>query len=162
MQIRFPWKHPSMYCPTHPGRKIAVLWRYGRAWRRGKTASLYGGRTFCRKGIDALCTVWEHSHRRSLKQCVQIAVRQKSIIMRTKQTWSKDLVKEVKSGDTVLVKAPHFMGFQEIVKGIDEVKIGNVRCDAKTPVPKHGGFQNRLFYVLIWSDRYLNHRFIFL
>ena len=28
----------------------------------------------------------------------------------------KALVKEVKSGDTVLVKASHFMGFQEIVK----------------------------------------------
>ena len=33
-----------------PGRKNRGTRRYGRAWRRGKTASLYGGRTFCRKG----------------------------------------------------------------------------------------------------------------
>ena len=31
-------------------------------------------------------TVWEHSRRRSLKQCVHAAARRKSIIMRTKQT----------------------------------------------------------------------------
>lgn len=68
-----------------PGRKIAVLGDMGELGAEEKQLHYMVGEHFAGKGIDAL-TVWEHSRRRSLKQCVHAAARRKSIIMRTKQT----------------------------------------------------------------------------
>ena len=73
------------------------------------------GEHFAGKGIDALYCVG------TLSQEITKAVRANSSATEVhhyedKADLIKDLVKEVKSGDTVLVKASHFMGFQEIVK----------------------------------------------
>ena len=55
----------------------------------------------------------------------------------------KDLVKEVQSGDTVLVKASQFYGIPGDCEGIDEVKIGMSDATRKTPSAETlGGFQN--------------------
>ena len=69
-----------------PGRKIAVLGDMGELGAEEKQLHYMVGEHFAEKGIDRNFTVWEHSRRRSLKQCVHAAARRKSIIMRTKQT----------------------------------------------------------------------------
>jgi len=73
------------------------------------------GEHFAGKGIDALYCAG------ILSQEIAKAVRANSSATEVhhyedKADLIKDLVKEVQSGDTVLVKASHFMGFPEIVK----------------------------------------------
>lgn len=68
-----------------PGRKIAVLGDMGELGAEEKQLHYMVGEHFAGKELTHF-TVWEHSRRRSLKQCVHAAARRKSIIMRTKQT----------------------------------------------------------------------------
>lgn len=60
-------------------------------------------------------TVWEHSQ--EIAKAVRTCSSKTEVHhYEDKADLIKDLVKEVQSGDTVLVKASHFMGFPEIVK----------------------------------------------
>ena len=98
-----------------PGRKIAVLGDMGELGAEEKQLHYMVGEHFAGKGIDALYCVG------TLSQEIAKAVRTCSSKTEVhhyedKADLIKDLVKEVQSGDTVLVKASHFMGFQEIVK----------------------------------------------
>jgi len=98
-----------------PGRKIAVLGDMGELGAEEKQLHYMVGEHFAGKGIDALYCVG------TLSQEITKAVRANSSATEVhhyedKADLIKDLVKEVKSGDTVLVKASHFMGFPEIVK----------------------------------------------
>lgn len=98
-----------------PGRKIAVLGDMGELGAEEKQLHYMVGEHFAGKGIDALYCVG------TLSQEITKAVRANSSATEVhhyedKADLIKDLVKEVQSGDTVLVKASHFMGFPEIVK----------------------------------------------
>ena len=98
-----------------PGRKIAVLGDMGELGAEEKQLHYMVGEHFAGKGIDALYCVG------TLSQEIAKAVRTCSSKTEVhhyedKADLIKDLVKEVQSGDTVLVKASHFMGFPEIVK----------------------------------------------
>lgn len=98
-----------------PGRKIAVLGDMGELGAEEKQLHYMVGEHFAEKGIDALYCVG------TLSQEIAKAVRTCSSKTEVhhyedKADLIKDLVKEVQSGDTVLVKASHFMGFPEIVK----------------------------------------------
>ena len=98
-----------------PGRKIAVLGDMGELGAEEKQLHYMVGEHFAGKGIDALYCVG------TLSQEIAKAVRTCSSKTEVhhyedKADLIKDLVKEVQSGDTVLAKASHFMGFPEIVK----------------------------------------------
>ena len=98
-----------------PGRKIAVFGDMGELGTEEKQLHYMVGEHFAGKGIDALYCAG------TLSQEIAKAVRACSSETEVhdyedKADLIKDLVKEVKSGDTVLVKASHFMGFPEIVK----------------------------------------------
>ena len=98
-----------------PGRTIAVLGDMGELGAEEKQLHYMVGEHFAGKGIDALYCVG------TLSQEITKAVRANSSATEVhhyedKADLIKDLVKEVQSGDTVLVKASHFMGFPEIVK----------------------------------------------
>ena len=98
-----------------PGRKIAVLGDMGELGAEEKQLHYMVGEHFAGKGIDALYCAG------ILSQEIAKAVRANSSATEVhhyedKADLIKDLVKEVQSGDTVLVKASHFMGFPEIVK----------------------------------------------
>ena len=75
----------QMYCPTHRAEKS----RYSEIWaslaQRKNSFTIWLENILQEKELTHF-TVWEHSRRRSLKQCVHAAARRKSIIMRTKQT----------------------------------------------------------------------------
>ena len=98
-----------------PGRKIAVLGDMGELGAEEKQLHYMVGEHFAGKGIDALYCAG------ILSQEIAKAVRACSSETEVhdyedKADLIKDLVKEVQSGDTVLVKASHFMGFPEIVR----------------------------------------------
>ena len=97
------------------GSEIGNAAKYNRSLAEQKQLHYMVGEHFAGKGIDALYCVG------TLSQEITKAVRANSSATEVhhyedKADLIKDLVKEVKSGDTVLVKASHFMGFPEIVK----------------------------------------------
>ena len=98
-----------------PGRKIAVLGDMGELGAEEKQLHYMVGEHFAGKGIDALYCVGTLSQEIAKAVC---ACSSKTEVhhYEDKADLIKDLVKEVQSGDTVLVKASHFMGFPEIVK----------------------------------------------
>lgn len=100
-----------------PGRKIAVLGDMGELGTEEEQLHYMVGSHFAGKGIDALfCTgrlskllakaVTEHSPKTHVYDC------------ETKEMLTGELLGYVKAGDTVLVKASHFMGFADIVKAL--------------------------------------------
>ena len=97
------------------GSEIGNAAKYNRSLAEQKQLHYMVGEHFAGKGIDALYCVG------TLSQEIAKAVRTCSSKTEVhhyedKADLIKDLVKEVQSGDTVLVKASHFMGFPEIVK----------------------------------------------
>ena len=97
------------------GSEIGNAAKYNRSLAEQKQLHYMVGEHFAEKGIDALYCVG------TLSQEIAKAVRTCSSKTEVhhyedKADLIKDLVKEVQSGDTVLVKASHFMGFPEIVK----------------------------------------------
>lgn len=99
------------------GRKIAVLGDMGELGKEERTLHAVVGEHFAGKEIDALfCTG-------SLAR--ELAVTAERHSPKTKVSWfatREELLRAlcdfVKTGDTVLVKASHFMGFSEIVKSL--------------------------------------------
>lgn len=102
-----------------PGRKIAVLGDMGELGADERSLHYMVGEHFADKGIDALyCTG-------TLAEEIAAAVRKYSpstevFEMENKEKLTKRLLENKKSGDTILVKASHFMGFADIVKELTE------------------------------------------
>lgn len=102
-----------------PGRRIAVLGDMGELGAEEKALHAMVGRHFAGKKIDALfCTG-------TLSAEIAKAVREYSpetVVYEkaTKEALMAELLAYRKSGDTILIKASHFMGFAEIVKALVE------------------------------------------
>lgn len=102
-----------------PGRKIAVLGDMGELGKDERSLHYMVGEHFAGKGIDALfCTG-------TLSREIAAAVHNNSTDTEvyefgTKEELTEALQQYKREGDTILVKASHFMGFSEIVKHLTE------------------------------------------
>ena len=100
-----------------PGRKIAVLGDMGELGADERALHAMVGAHFAGKHIDALfCTG-------TLSEEIAKAVREKSpdtgvFYFTNKEELIESLKNYRKTGDTILVKASHFMGFSDIVKAM--------------------------------------------
>ncbi|MBD5553907.1 MAG: UDP-N-acetylmuramoyl-tripeptide--D-alanyl-D-alanine ligase [Roseburia sp.] len=101
------------------GRKIAVLGDMGELGKEERALHYMVGEHFAGKGIDALfCTG-------TLSREIAAAVHKNSTDTEvhefdTKEKLIETLQQYKREGDTILVKASHFMGFPEIVKQLTE------------------------------------------
>ena len=98
-----------------PGRKIAVLGDMGELGTEEKELHYMVGEHFAGKGIDALYCAGELSAKIA-EAVVTVSKYTEVHYYKEKEQLLENLMKEVKIGDTILVKASHFMGFSEIVK----------------------------------------------
>ena len=97
-----------------PGRKIAVLGDMGELGENEQELHAMVGEHFEGKGIDALFAAGALSE--NLAQAVGKCSKETEVhYFKTKDELMEELLPYVKSGDTVLVKASHFMGFPEVV-----------------------------------------------
>ena len=97
-----------------PGRKIAVLGDMGELGENEQELHAMVGEHFEGKGIDALFAAGALSE--NLAQAVGKCSKETEVhYFKTKNELMEELLPYVKSGDTVLVKASHFMGFPEVV-----------------------------------------------
>ena len=97
-----------------PGRKIAVLGDMGELGENEQELHAMVGEHFEGKGIDALFAAGALSE--NLAQAVRKCSKETEVhYFKTKDELMEELLPYVKSGDTVLVKASHFMGFTEVV-----------------------------------------------
>lgn len=96
------------------GRKIAVLGDMGELGENESELHAMVGRHFQGKGIDALFAVGTRC--KSLADAAKNCSETEVFYVPTKDELFKKLLPYVKRGDTILVKASHFMGFEEIVK----------------------------------------------
>ena len=102
-----------------PGRKIAVLGDMGELGKEERALHYMVGEHFAGKGIDALfCTG-------TLSREIAAAVHKNSTGTQVREFDAKEELTEAlqrykREGDTILVKASHFMGFSEIVKRLTE------------------------------------------
>lgn len=98
-----------------PGRKVAVLGDMGELGENERQLHAMVGEHFAGKGIDALFCTGELSG--ELAAAVAKSSPQTEVFyLESRQELFDKLCAYVKSGDTVLVKASHFMGFGEVVK----------------------------------------------
>lgn len=102
-----------------PGRKIAVLGDMGELGEKERALHAMVGAHFAKKRIDMLfCTG-------TLSAEIAEAVRKESPYTSVFYfTEKKELIEKVRKckrdGDTILVKASHFMGFSEVVRALQE------------------------------------------
>ena len=101
-----------------PGRKIAVLGDMGELGAEEKQLHHKVGEHFAGKGIDLLYCAGKLSG--EIADAVRICSDTEVHYYEEKEALEEELVKQVKTGDTILVKASHFMGFPEIVKKLTE------------------------------------------
>ncbi len=98
-----------------PGRKIAVLGDMGELGADEKKLHYMVGEHFEGKGIAALYCTGALS--REIADAVEkFSKETKVYYFEEKKALTEALLKEVAEGDTILVKASHFMNFPEIVK----------------------------------------------
>lgn len=100
-----------------PGRKIAVLGDMGELGAEEKQLHAMVGAHFAGKEIDALfCTGTLSAE---LAEAAKASGGVKEVYYyEEKETLIHELLKSRKEGDSILVKASHFMGFTEIVKAL--------------------------------------------
>ncbi len=97
------------------GRKIAVLGDMGELGADEKQLHSSVGEHFAGKGIDELFCAGTLS--RSLAEAVEACSPETNVhYFETREDLSRALAPYVREGDSILVKASHFMGFSEIVK----------------------------------------------
>lgn len=102
-----------------PGRKVAVLGDMGELGENERQLHAMVGEYFAGKGIDALFCTGELS--KELADAVAKSSPQTEVFyLESRQKLLDKLCAYVKSGDTVLVKASHFMGFGELVKRLSQ------------------------------------------
>lgn len=97
------------------GRKIAVLGDMGELGADERKLHFAVGEHFVQKGIDMLCCTGELSTE-IVNGAVSVSPDTQVHYYETKEELIKALKEVCKEGDTILVKASHFMNFQEIVK----------------------------------------------
>ena len=99
------------------GRKIAVLGDMGELGADEKALHYSVGEHFAGKGIDMLFCAGELS--REIAEAVKTSSPTTEVYhFITKEELSEVLKEQCKEGDTILVKASHFMNFPEIVKAL--------------------------------------------
>ena len=97
------------------GRKIAVLGDMGELGSDERKLHYSVGEYFKGKGIDDLFCAGELS--REIAEAVKAHCKETRVhYFETKDALGEALKNYVASGDIILVKASHFMGFSEIVK----------------------------------------------
>ena len=102
------------------GRKIAVLGDMGELGENERKLHEEVGRYAAQNGIDLLYCTGELS-REMARGALEAKDRQMGVFyFPDKQRLLDAVLGEVQSGDTVLVKASHFMEFSEIVKAFQE------------------------------------------
>lgn len=101
------------------GRKIAVLGDMGELGAEEKELHAMVGRHFAGKQIDALFVLGELSAEiaREVRACSPQTMVYEA---KSKEALSEQLLAYRKEGDTILVKASHFMGFSEIVRALTQ------------------------------------------
>lgn len=100
-----------------PGRKIAVLGDMGELGADERELHAMVGRHFEGKHIDALFCTGELST--ELAAAVRMCSPDTEVFeMKDKEALMAELLTYRRSGDTILVKASHFMGFSEVVKAL--------------------------------------------
>lgn len=97
------------------GRKIAVLGDMGELGADEKALHFSVGEHFVKKGIDMLFCAGELSAE-IVKAVEQVSPDTNVHYFETKESLIQSLKELCAEGDTILVKASHFMNFQEIVK----------------------------------------------
>lgn len=103
------------------GRKIAVLGDMGELGAGERQLHFSVGEHFKGKGIDELFCTGELS--RALAEAVKQCSPETAVhYFDTKEALEEALLSRVSVGDSILVKASHFMGFPEIVKALTEEK----------------------------------------
>lgn len=103
------------------GRKIAVLGDMGELGAEERQLHFSVGEHFKGKGIDELFCTGELS--RALAEAVKQCSPETAVhYFDTKEALEEALLPGVSVGDSILVKASHFMGFPEIVKALTEEK----------------------------------------
>lgn len=102
-----------------PGRKIAVLGDMGELGSEERALHYMVGEHFAGKSIDALfCTgTLSKEIAAAVKKC---STNTKVFEYDNKETLAEQLQSYKQTGDTILIKASHFMGFPEIVKKLNE------------------------------------------
>ena len=96
------------------GRRVAILGDMGELGENEQELHAMVGEHFEGKGIDALFAAGVLSE--NLAQAVGKCSKETEVhYFKTKDELMEELLPYVKSGDTVLVKASHFMGFPEVV-----------------------------------------------
>lgn len=103
-----------------PGRRIAVLGDMGELGAEEKELHAMVGRHFAGKKIDALfCTGILSAE---IAQAVRMHSPETEVYyMNDKEELTGRLIQYKRHGDTILVKASHFMGFSEVVRVLTEV-----------------------------------------
>lgn len=102
-----------------PGRKIAVLGDMGELGAEEKQLHAMVGAHFAGKEIDALFCTGKLSA--ELAKAARDSGGVKEVhYYESKESLIKELLASRKEGDSILVKASHFMGFSEIVKALTE------------------------------------------
>lgn len=102
-----------------PGRKVAVLGDMGELGTDEKQLHAMVGEYFAGKGIAQLYCMGPLSA--EIAAAVEKCSKETRVhYYKEKSDLIHDLMKEKKTGDTILVKASHFMGFPEIVKALTE------------------------------------------
>ncbi len=100
-----------------PGRKIAVLGDMGELGAEEKQLHAMVGAHFAGKEIDALFCTGALSA--ELAEAAKASGGVKEVYYyEEKETLINELLKSCEEGDSILVKASHFMGFTEIVKAL--------------------------------------------
>ena len=98
------------------GRKIAVLGDMGELGTDEKELHANVGSYVAEKQIDKLCCTGELS--KELAQAAKDAGAKEVCYFSTKEDLVEALKKDIKKGDTLLVKASHFMQFPKIVEAL--------------------------------------------
>lgn len=103
------------------GRKIAVLGDMGELGAEERQLHSSVGEHFKGKGIDTLFCAGELS--KYLAEAVQKDSPETEVhYFDTREALEEALIPYVSEGDSILVKASHFMGFPEVVKALTEEK----------------------------------------
>ena len=102
-----------------PGRTVAILGDMGELGENKENLHLEVGAYAAKSDVDLVYTVGE------LSLYIAQAIRKENPSVKVRSFDTKDdlypvLKKEIKSGDTILVKASHFMKFEEIVGFLEE------------------------------------------
>lgn len=107
-----------------PGRKIAVLGDMGELGEQERELHAMVGRHFAGKKIDALFAVGVLAG--EIAEAVRACSPDTQVFeTKTKEELTARLLAYRKSGDTVLVKASHFMGFEDVVLALTGAEGGN-------------------------------------